>query len=174
MICLCDGSVHFLLASLTWLSCGLSIYSGYVVHPGVEFIWIVSPLDKIFGPFSTSASLYNALDDVGVIRFDNGLNFSLVEFSLDNFTQKVFQDVCRRVGWVQLSNGEYFLCPSRFVTLSEGSFGLLDAYSLSDFILPFNGQLLGHKQPPSNVVFVLLIYFRWCHFYTPVIGVAVG
>src|SRR5437867_9654750 len=134
MICLCVTSLHL---ALSRLEDGLSIYSRNVVDPGVEFVRIVSPLDKIFGSFTTSTRLYHSFDDVCVARaMLNRLYLLFVKFPYNFLPRQVFKNIRRRIRRIERSDGEYFLGPRRLVSLLENSLRLFHTNGLTDIISP--------------------------------------
>src|SRR5437899_970346 len=117
MICLCVTSLHL---ALSRLEDGLPIYSRNVVDPGVEFARIVSPLDKIFGSFTTSTRLYHSFDHIRIGRaMLDGLYLLFVKFPFNFLSRQVFKNIRRWIRRIQRSDSKYFLSPRRLVSLLE-------------------------------------------------------
>src|SRR5688572_21305110 len=92
-ICECDLTVVAMIAlnvislSMIRLNDALSIYSSNFIDPRVELVGIISPLDKIFGTFSSTTCLYHTFDDASIVLFlRDGLYFLFAEFSFNFFS----------------------------------------------------------------------------------------
>src|SRR3989441_7147376 len=134
MICLCVISLQ---RALSRLEDGLSIYRCNVVDPGVEFVGIVSPLDKIFGSLSTTTCLYYPFDHIRVGRtMLDGLYLLLVKFPFNFFSRQVFKNIRRWIRRIQRSDSKYFLGPRRLVSLLENTLRLFHTNGLTDIISP--------------------------------------
>src|SRR3989442_5720182 len=140
MICLCVTSLHL---ALSRLEDGLSIYSRNVIDPGVEFVGIVSPLDKIFGSLSTATCLYHSFHHVRVGRaMLDRLYLLFVKFPFNFFSRQVFKNIRRWIRRIQRSDGKYFLGPRRLVSLLENTLRLFHTNGLTDIISPSECQVL--------------------------------
>src|SRR6267154_2845866 len=116
MICLCVISLHL---ALRRLDVGLSIYSRNVIHPRVELVGIVSPLDEVFCAISLTSRLYHTFDDIPIVCLvRDGLNLPLISSPVKSFRMYVggsdgYSKEIMKISSVH--DGSYSFLKTRFV-----------------------------------------------------------